>query len=192
MTKFLIGVAGTHSTGKSSFCKELSENLLTLNINVSIVPSFGKLASELKIPLLTDHTYQSTYWFITKTLESKNKQMESSDVVIVDRPEIDSLAYWKAALEYNKKICNPEEMTEIETLILENSKIYSHLFATKLDPLIPLGPGRDDDLKFREMVDFHLHDSIKLLPNKFMILESYEYKDHLLILQEEIITSLRN
>jgi len=95
VNKYLIGVAGTHSTGKSSFCRALHESLKRNDIKVSAVPSFGRLAVKLGIPLLKDHTYESTLWFINKTLEAKKIALDSSDVVIVERPEIDSFLIGK-------------------------------------------------------------------------------------------------
>ncbi|GKW36715.1 MULTISPECIES: AAA family ATPase [Pectobacterium] len=189
--KFLIGIAGTHSTGKSSFCNILSESLLSIGVKVSKVPSFGKLALELGIPLLRDHTFESTLWFINKTLEAKENAMRNSHVVIVERPEIDSFAYWKAAIDYNKKDWIPEEREKIQSLVLENTKDYTHFFATKLNPLIPLAPGRDDDVKFRKSVDFHLHQLTQSLPNKITILRSDEHENTLLKLYDEITTALR-
>ncbi|WP_447868221.1 AAA family ATPase [Rahnella aceris] len=190
VNKYLIGVAGTHSTGKSSFCRALHESLKRNDIRVSVVPSFGRLAVKLGIPLLKDHTYESTLWFINKTLEAKKIALDSSDVVIVERPEIDSFSYWKAAINCNKKDWPIEERNIIESIILNESKCYTHLFATNINNSIPLGPGRDTDIEFRNSVDFYLHQSLQTLSLKFTELRSDDHQNILIRLKKEILTSM--
>ncbi|MBN0336182.1 AAA family ATPase, partial [Pseudomonas aeruginosa] len=102
-----IGVAGTHSTGKSTFCRELKAGLELRDIRVETVPSFGALAAQQGIPLLTQHTYDSTMWFIDRTLEAEHAARTNAEVVLVDRPVIDAVAYWSAAVEYRGMSITP-------------------------------------------------------------------------------------
>lgn len=153
----VIGVAGTHSTGKSSFCNELRTVLESKGIRVETIPSFGALAVQQGIPLLTQHTYDSTMWFINRTLEAEQAARANADVVLVDRPVIDAVAYWNAAVEYRGCEVAAHEVEAIGALMIGHSPNYTTVLATKLDPSIALGPGRDTDSRYRAAVDAHLH-----------------------------------
>lgn len=154
-----IGVAGTHSTGKSTFCNELKLMLEAKGIDVESVPSFGKLAAERNIPILTQHTYDSTMWFIDRTLEAQ--QAATCSVVLVDRPIIDALAYWGAAMEYRQVDACPAELAKVRAAVSDQFPHYSVTLATKLDNAIPIGRGRDGNLIFRKSVDAHLHQILR-------------------------------
>ena len=75
-----LGVTGTHSTGKSTFCEALKVSLECKGICVATIPSFGKLAVQQGIPLLTQHTYDSTMWFIDRTLEAQTAAVQTYDI----------------------------------------------------------------------------------------------------------------
>lgn len=154
----VIGVAGTHSTGKSTFCNELRTALESKGIRVETIPSFGALAVQQGIPLLTQHTYDSTMWFIDRTLEAEQAARANAEVVIVDRPIIDAVAYWNAAVEYRGCEVAAHEIEAIGALMIGHSPNYTTVLATKLDPSIALGPGRDTDSRYRAAVDAHLHE----------------------------------
>ncbi len=158
VSSIVIGVAGTHSTGKSTFCKELKAGLELKDIRVETVPSFGALAVQQGIPLLTQHTYDSTMWFIERTLEAEHAARAKADVVLVDRPVIDAVAYWCAAVEYRGINIATHELETIGSLMINHGPNYTTVLATKLDHSIALGPGRDTDSWFRTAVDTHLHD----------------------------------
>lgn len=152
-----IGVAGTHSTGKSTFCNDLKVALELKGVHVATIPSFGALAVEQGIPLLTQHTYDSTMWFIDRTLEAEQAARANADVVLVDRPIIDAVAYWNAAVEFRGASAAAHEIDTIGALMLSHCPNYTAVVATKLDTSVALGPGRDTNSRFRELVDTHLH-----------------------------------
>ncbi|MFK3818583.1 AAA family ATPase [Pseudomonas sp. NPDC089407] len=157
MSSVVIGVAGTHSTGKSTFCADLRKVLEVKGIRVEAIPSFGALAVEQGIPLLTQHTYDSTMWFIDRTLEAEHAARVNADVVLVDRPVMDAVAYWNAAVEYRGCDLATHEVEAIGAVMMNHSPNYTTVLATKLDPSIALGPGRDTDSRYRASVDTHLH-----------------------------------
>lgn len=157
VSKVIVGVTGTHSTGKSSFCAELRQALEVQGLSIASIPSFGSLAYAQGIPLLTNHTYDSTMWFIDRTLEAQHAAIVNADVVLVDRPIIDAVAYWNAAVEYRGTTAAAHEIDAVHFLMRDQCPAYAALVATKLDASIPLGPNRDSDLRFRESVDRHLH-----------------------------------
>lgn len=157
VSSVVIGVAGTHSTGKSTFCADLRKVLEVKGIRVEAIPSFGALAVEQGIPLLTQHTYDSTMWFIDRTLEAEHAARVNADVVLVDRPVMDAVAYWNAAVEYRGCDLATHEVEAIGAVMMNHSPNYTTVLATKLDPSIALGPGRDTDSRYRASVDTHLH-----------------------------------
>ena len=157
VSSVVIGVAGTHSTGKSTFCADLRKVLEVKGIRVEAIPSFGALAVEQGIPLLTQHTYDSTMWFIDRTLEAEHAARVNADVVLVDRPVMDAVAYWNAAVEYRGCDLATHEVEAIGAVMMNHSPNYTSVLATKLDPSIALGPGRDTDSRYRSSVDTHLH-----------------------------------
>lgn len=190
--KLFIGVAGTHSTGKSTFCIELAEMLEGMDISVAIVPSFGKLAVSQKIPILKDHTFLSTMWFINKTINAQEKAASKSNVVLVDRPVIDAFAYWKAAINYrNAGVCS-NEISTVRTIVESQSSIYNYLLATELDHTIKLGLGRDGDCEFRASVDMHLKQLLNDLQVPHTKLHPSNKQSLLADLTEKIIIQLRN
>ncbi|WP_449105458.1 AAA family ATPase [Pseudomonas mohnii] len=153
----LVGVTGTHSTGKSTFCDELKVTLECKGICVATIPSFGKLAVQQGIPLLTQHTYDSTMWFIDRTLEAQRAAVENAEVILVDRPIMDAVAYWNAAIEHRGTPAPAHQVDAISALLSRQIPDYTTIVATRLDSSIALGPGRDTDLTFRQSVDTHLH-----------------------------------
>lgn len=158
VSSLVIGIAGTHSTGKSTFCNELRTVLESRGIRVETIPSFGALAVQQGMPLLTQHTYDSTMWFIDRTLEAEQVARANAEVVLVDRPVIDAVAYWNAAVEIRGDEVAAHEVEAIGALMIGHSPNYTTILATKLDPSIALGPGRDTDSRYRAAVDAHLHE----------------------------------
>ncbi|WP_260958495.1 ATP-binding protein [Pseudomonas citri] len=158
MSSIVIGVAGTHSTGKSTFCSDLKASLELKGVRVETISSFGALAVQQGIPLLTQHTYDSTMWFIDRTLEAEHAARTNAEVVLVDRPIIDAVAYWNAAVEYRGTYAAAHEVEAIGSLLLNYCPNYTTVLATKLDTSVALGPGRDTDTRFRASVDTHLHE----------------------------------
>lgn len=167
----LLGVTGTHSTGKSTFCDELKVSLECKGICVATIPSFGKLAVQQGIPLLTHHTYDSTMWFIDRTLEAQRAGAENADVILVDRPIMDAVAYWNAAVEYRSALAPMHEVDAINALIASELPSYTMIVATRLDTSIALGPGRDTNLVFRQSVDIHLHQLLNhfAIPHQVLV-----------------------
>jgi thymidylate kinase len=158
VNSIVIGVAGTHSTGKSTFCSDLKASLELKGVRVETISSFGALAVQQGIPLLTQHTYDSTMWFIDRTLEAEHVARANAEVVLVDRPIIDAVAYWNAAVEYRGTYAAAHEVEAIGSLMLKHCSNYTTVLATKLDTSVALGPGRDTDTRFRASVDTHLHE----------------------------------
>ncbi|MGW5053932.1 AAA family ATPase [Actinokineospora sp. NPDC004072] len=153
-----IAVLGAHSTGKSTFLARLAHDLRRHHITVATVADLGQAAQRIGLPILTNHTWASTLWIITRGISEELQAWPHSDVVLIDRPAPDALGYYRAALDYRQDQPDPTQTAKLETLVHNHSDHYDLLFRTTLDPTIPLGDNktRDNDTKFRLLADKHL------------------------------------
>lgn len=87
-----IAVAGTHSTGKSSFLKEVEARLNAHGLRVARVVDTASRARDAGFPILRDHVYEGTLWIMAEGLRQEMEAALKSDVVLVDRPPLDALA----------------------------------------------------------------------------------------------------
>lgn len=173
--KIKIAIAGTHSTGKSSFLAKLKDMLEHRRLRVAQLPSLATAARAKGFPILRDHTYDSTLWIIGACMQQEAEACLAADVVLVDRPVIDALAYLTAALAVTGRELPAEKLISLKAIVAGHSRTYDKLFITKLDPTLPLAPGRDSDPLYRTAVADHLvtlaHD---LTPNaQFATMGSY-------------------
>lgn len=154
----MIGVLGTHSTGKSTFIARLAHELRRQHIQVATVADLGEQAQRMGLPILYNHTWSSTLWIITRGVSNELEAWLHADVVLVDRPAPDALGYYRAALDYRHEQPDPTELTYLEALVRGHSARYNLLFRTTLDPSIPLGDTktRDNDSQFRLLADHYV------------------------------------
>jgi len=159
-----IGVTGTHSTGKSTFLARLAHDLRTHHIQVATVADLGEQAQRLGLPILGNHTWASTLWFITHGISLELAVWPHAEVVLVDRPAPDALGYYRAALAHRHETPDPDIHARLEAVVTSHLPAYDLLYRTTLDPAIPLGTDkpRDPDATFRRLADHHigqvLHD----------------------------------
>lgn len=151
----VIGVLGTHSTGKSTFLARLAHDLRRQHIQVATVADLGEQAQRTGLPILHNHTWASTLWFATRGISYELEAWRHGDVVLVDRPVPDALGYYRAALEYRGEQPEPKTLAYLESLVRGHSVHYDLLFRTTLDTSIPLGDNkeRDEDSEFRVLAD---------------------------------------
>lgn len=154
----IVGVMGTHSTGKSTFIARLTLELRRHSVQVSTVVDLGERAQQLGLPILHNHTWVSTMWFITHGISQEMAQWPHADVVVVDRAVPDALGYYRAALAYRSEQPDPALTAHLETIVRGHSHVYDLLYRTTLDETIPLGTDkpRDDNSTFRELADQHV------------------------------------
>ncbi|SDH04652.1 AAA domain-containing protein [Lentzea fradiae] len=153
-----VAVAGTHSTGKTTFIARLAHELRRDKITVAHVADLGETAMSLGLPLLDNHTWASTLWFITKGISKEIEAWNRADVVLVDRPVADAIGYYRAALVYRGEEPEHDRVIMLESLAKHHSVNYDLLFKTTLDPTIPLGDNkeRDSNARFRHLADLHV------------------------------------
>lgn len=156
--KIKIAIAGTHSTGKSSFLTSLRDMFEQRGVRVAQLPSLANAAQAKGFPILRNHTYDSTLWIIGGCMQQEAEARLVADVVLVDRPVIDALAYLTAALDVTGRELPTEQLLSLKAIVAGHSRTYDKLFITKLDPALPLASGRDSDLVYRGAVAYHLDD----------------------------------
>lgn len=149
MNAIKIGVAGTHSTGKSTFVQSLAMALSGHSVRVGCVADLASEAKQIGFPILRDHTFSSTLWIMTRGISEQLSAGIDKEVVLVDRPALDAIGYLWAAMEHRRETLGVEQTEYLLSLAQHDAATYQLIFKTVLDPTIPLGQDRDDDPKFR-------------------------------------------
>ncbi|TQM89938.1 AAA family ATPase [Roseinatronobacter monicus] len=147
---FKIGVAGTHSTGKSTLVSLVRRAFEREGLRVGQVEDLATRARDLGFPILMHHTYESTLWIMAECMRQEAELALSSDVIIVDRPVPDALGYLWAALDLSGRSEDPRRLQELEAIAVAHVGDYDLLVLTVLDISLPLGPGRDSGTMFRQ------------------------------------------
>ena len=144
-----IAVAGTHSTGKTTFLRRLEDELAQRGFSPRYVHDSAVYARDLGFPILRDHTFESTAWIMAEAIRLETVASLSADVILVDRPVPDALGYLVAALEVTGRTLAPGRLERLEAICAAWMGEYDLTFVTQLNHDIPIGPGRDDDHEFR-------------------------------------------
>jgi len=158
-----IAVAGTHSTGKTTFLSTLQGDLESAGYTVARVADLGLGASQTGFPILQHHTHESTLWIITRGISLELEAGLRAHVVLVDRPVPDALGYYHAALTYRADTCPPGYRDYLYRLARNHAATYDLIFKTRLDETIPLGDNkpRDTDHRYRVIADFAVSDVLQ-------------------------------
>tara|TARA_B100000767_G_C19679061_1_gene498725 strand:+ start:551 stop:1117 length:567 start_codon:yes stop_codon:yes gene_type:complete len=145
-----IAIAGAHSTGKSSFLDEVEHPLKGAGLKVGRVADLARQARARGFPILRDHTIDSTLWIITEGLRQEAEAALAADVLLIDRPPIDALGYYDAAISSTGRLADEDGRSALLTLARWHLRQCDIVYLTELNPDIPLGPGRDTDSTFRQ------------------------------------------
>ncbi|MCW3128279.1 MAG: hypothetical protein JWO03_3937 [Bacteroidetes bacterium] len=150
MEKIKIGIGGTHSTGKTTFIKRLSTALTEKSVDHQII---GDLASKCPLPILRDHTVESTLWIASQGINLEIEAGHKHKVVIADRPILDCWAYFNAVCKGQYPETNPKLQT-LKSMILNWLPTYDLLYQTVVNENIPIedNKGRDLDIVYRRRV----------------------------------------
>ncbi len=151
-----IGIAGTHSTGKSTFLAALASLLEGRDLKIGRINDLARRAQDLGFPILTEHTFESTLWIMAECLRQEAEASLTCDVILVDRPVLDALGYLQAALEVTGRTVHPRRLEELKTIARAHAADYDLLIVTSLNHNVPLGAGRDQDVAFREAAARHI------------------------------------
>lgn len=162
MTKrvFKIGIAGTHSTGKSTFAHALKDSLESLGKKVGQVQGLATNARAVGFPILTEHTIDSTLWIIASCMQQEAELSLYSDVIIVDRPVPDAIGYLDAALSVSGRPVDADRLSKLKEVARAYSTEYDVLVVTQLDSTQALGPNRDQNSEFRRVAGERINEFV--------------------------------
>lgn len=158
-----IGIAGTHSTGKTTFVEQLRGQAKERGISVVVVSDTATRAQEAGFPILRDHTFESTLWIMTAVIKAELEAGLKARLVLVDRPVPDALGYLEAALSATSRSISLQQRDYLYALARHHAQCYSLFLKTALDESIPLGAGRDRDPAFRRDVDRRIGEALDQL-----------------------------
>lgn len=170
MTKrpFKIAIAGTHSTGKSTFVSKVGDGLKAQGIRAETINDLATRARALGFPILAEHTYESTLWIMAECMRQEAEASLKADVILVDRPVPDALGYLLAALEVSGRSIEDHRLSGLRQIAAAHVHDYDHLVLTVLDPNIALGEGRDTDTAFRAAADRNVTSVIEAIAPGFV------------------------
>ncbi len=150
-----IGIMGPHMTGKSTFVSRLALELRRNGYQVATIAALVERAQRLGMPILHNHTWASTMWFITRGISDELEAWAHADVVLVNGAVPDALAYYRAALEHRGEQVPQAEIEQLECLVRNHSANYNLLFRTTIaaDASIDTTETDDDETQFRHRAD---------------------------------------
>ncbi|MCW0370801.1 ATP-binding protein [Xanthomonas sacchari] len=152
MTKY-IAITGTHSTGKSTFVDKFCNIARARGLTVGTVKDNASECARKGFGILKSHTFQSTLWIMATVIREEQYEGLGADLVIVDRPVSDAIAYLEAALAATEREIPAADREYLYALAKLHAPRYDLVFKSVLDESINLGPGRDPDLEYRKEVD---------------------------------------
>lgn len=148
---FKIGVAGAHSTGKSTFILELQSRLSAEGFKVAVIRDLARGAQSAGLPILDAQTVDTAFWIVAEGIRREIEACLDHDIVLADRAVFDAVGYLEAAFAHSGRPADPDRVACVRNLAIGYSQDYDAVVVTVLNPEIPLGPGRDPDLVFRRL-----------------------------------------
>lgn len=163
-----IAISGTHSTGKSTFIERLKAELSTFRIG--IVGNFATAARDRGFPILHNHTFSSTIWIMAYAITLEQASALNNDLVLVDRPIMEPIAYLHAALDIQGRTISADEEACLNSIARSYAFTYDILIKTVVAPSIPISSEkeRNHDNEFRLLVDLKIQMLYKMLGCKFI------------------------
>ncbi|NCP23882.1 MAG: AAA family ATPase [Erythrobacter sp.] len=167
---FRIAVAGTHSTGKTTFMNALREEFEKRGLTVEYVHDSAAEARDTGFPILSGHTFESTAWLMARAMQLEMEATLKSQIILVDRPVHDALGYLLAALAHTDRDITEEKMARLDGVCDAWKGEYDLVFMTVMDPAVPVGEGRDDNAVFRALAGQKVAEVVnRFLPNRLLL-----------------------
>jgi nicotinamide riboside kinase len=153
-----LAVGGSHSTGKSTFLARIRQELTSKALDFQTV---SDLATKCPLPILRDHTIESTLWIVATGIAEEIAAAHQSRIVLVDRPVADAWAYLKATGR-NPELTSPPGMT-LQSTIEQWMPSYNLVYLSELDDSIAIenDKNRDLDTTYRRTVALEMESSYK-------------------------------
>jgi len=160
MRKIKIGISGSHSTGKTTFIKRLEKMLNDKSIKFKTI---SDLATICPLPILHDHTVESTLWIASKGITEEVEAEHNFPVVIADRPILDCWAYFYA-VNKNQFDYNTSKLQTLKNMIANWLPTYDLIYQTVIDDAIKIenNKGRDLDENYRKIIGVEMVEASKL------------------------------
>jgi hypothetical protein len=149
-----IAISGTHSTGKTTFLKDL-QKLIGTRRKIKVVRGVAHEAMELGFPILKNHTFQSTLWMMSAGMKAETELEFKKRIIFVDRPVMEPLAYYRAALKSRNEVIKPEHEKCLLGIARSFLGTYQMVIKTVVDRRVPISRNkkRDHDPAFRALAD---------------------------------------
>jgi molybdopterin-guanine dinucleotide biosynthesis protein len=160
---YFLGIAGTHSTGKSTFIDEVERQARARGILVRRISDTATRCQKAGFPILLNHTFESTLWIMVSVIKAELEAELDADLVLVDRPVLDALGYLEAALKTTGRSITIEERNYLYGVARFHLSRYALLLKTTLDETIPIGEDRDPNMEFRRSAGFEIDEVFKHL-----------------------------
>lgn len=173
---FKIGIAGAHSTGKSTFITELKSRLSASGLKVAVIDGLAKAARSAGLPILEAQTVDTAFWIVAEGIRREIEAGLDHDVILVDRAVFDAVGYLEAAFAHTGRLADSARIARVRDLAIGYSQDYDAVVVTVLDPEIPLGPGRDPDLVFRRLAGERIKELALDLGRSFHLLTPATYE----------------
>lgn len=149
-----IAISGTHSTGKTTFIRKVTDELEKNGIGYIKI---SDLAVKCPLPILTEHTVESTLWIASKGMLDEIEAEHTSQIVIVDRPILDCWGYFQAVCK-DKYSSDYPKLLALVSMIKHWSYTYDIIYQTMLDESIPIENTKERilDEDYRKQVDIEM------------------------------------
>ena len=149
--------------------------LFSQGLSIEVVHNSAVKARELGFPILYGQTFECTAWMMAVTIQLEMETRLRSRVVLVDRGVPDALGYLMAALHHSRRILEKERLKRLEQICANWVADYDLVVVTELDLSVPLGRGRDGDVKFRVSVNNAIQDIIsRMAPARLFLRRGQE------------------
>lgn len=150
-----IAVAGTHSTGKTTFLTRLRHLLETAGYHVASVADQAAAARDHGFPILRQQTTTSTLWIVTTGIAAELAAARRAGIVLIDRPITDALAYHLAAHTWRGEVPDPATSAFLTDIGRHHAPTYDLIYRAVIDPALGIADDghRDTDPTYRQHVD---------------------------------------
>jgi hypothetical protein len=150
-----IAVGGAHSSGKTTFLGRLRTALEAGGYHVASVGDQAAAARDHGFPIMRRQTATTTLWIMTTGIAAELVAGRRAEVVLVDRPITDALAYHAAALAWRQETEDPATAAFLTDLARHHVPSYDLIYRTVIDPGYGIHDDghRDLDPVYRQLAD---------------------------------------
>lgn len=151
----VIGISGTHCTGKTTMCNLLVDYYRSKGYTVTII---SEVVRDCPYPVNENGSLESQEWIFNEQLRRLNEHYGTVDIIITDRTFLDSAAYLYYTNGYTELSSEFEYKCQAHTLLW-----YSTIYLTTLLEDVNDGSPEEDgfrstDAGFRKAIHKTIYD----------------------------------